>query len=1092
MKSGIGFRGFCGQFTCLILCSSLVDAAEWHKVWERPLPERKVAWEFTQRMGRDSGYLTATGGGLAFVGCEHNGALLALDAKTGEERWRFHTAAPIRWAPVATDSRVYVGSDDGFLYCLNHAGEVEWKLRGGPSERYVIGHERMMSAWPISTTPLLADGTLYFTAGYWPVDGIHVHAVKADSGERLWSNDAAEFRPTRRIALLDGKLHIDGDNSGAVLDAKTGNILNEKRAKVPPPERPEVSGTSGNISGWAINGDFLAVTTTSGVYGFSNRKPDGVTAHGPVGGGRTVITTGLERAEKLIELSKCRDGFCLVAGLEDGLLVEGLLKKSNLSVIGIDSDAAKVARIRKRLDEDGAFDAHRLTLLVGKPGEINLPPYFASLIVSESDDQLAEASERCLRPYGGAIVSHTGSGREQMLRRVSGPDGSADWTHEFRDAANSLASPDQLVKAPLGLLWYGGQASDARFYFDGNVDHQSGHGLNPQPVPAQIVEGRMILQGPGLLGAIDIYTGRVLWESPLPKMYTFGGGGGGLGIHSKKHPRPWEYAPAMEFDVKPTQRCRASGFDMVSMPDGIYVASATKLRKFDPATGEQLSEWNVPIGDPSERLCWGGVRVVDDLLIATAFRPQDIADAQAGHDGNGGDWAGDRMPMAYLLAVDRHTGKLAWHRKAAWGFLNRSGVCAGNGKVFCIDLVTEKIRAKFEEARRTPPQTPPMLYALDAKTGEVAWEYELDVYVQNIVYSADNDLLLAPCRNLKEWRDGKWANLALDARRGKTNKNSAGRMRALRGRDGKVVWEVGEAPYHSPHIVLGDLIIDRWGHSYDLLTGKRHLRVSPLTGQKETWSFRKGGCNHLVACENLVTWRTAYYDLAGQSGVKALKGMDAGCSPTLLPAGGVLNVSNFGTHHKRNRMTAMALVHRPDNTLWTAYSTSREKFASPSEPDWFQHVGFNFGAPGDHFAKDDTPWLQVNSRSRSNVSFQPKQVDWFVLGTSRNGSPIRSSGIVGATEISIPTTQRTKPPGNTTKSWTVRLYFDAPASGPNVFDVALEGETVIKDFDAAPVAGKAVNEVREIRGVKVSGTLDIKLTARRGKTLLSGVELIAE
>ncbi len=83
---------------------------------------------------------------------------------------------------------------------------------------------------------------------------------------------------------------------------------------------------------------------------------------------------------------------------------------------------------------------------------------------------------------------------------------------------------------------------------------------------------------------------------------------------------------------------------------------------------------------------------------------------------------------------------------------------------------------------------------------------------------------------------------------------------------------------------------------------------------------------------------------------KKLAGIDAGCSPTLLPAGGILNISNFGKHHKRNRMTAMALVHRPDNDLWTVYATSREKRAKPTEPDWIQRAGFNFGAPGDQFA----------------------------------------------------------------------------------------------------------------------------------------------
>ena len=78
-------------------------------------------------------------------------------------------------------------------------GQLVWKLRGGPSDRQVIGHERIMSACPISTQPLLHDGVLYFVAGYWPVDGIHVHAIDAASGKEIWMNSKAEFRPNRQI-----------------------------------------------------------------------------------------------------------------------------------------------------------------------------------------------------------------------------------------------------------------------------------------------------------------------------------------------------------------------------------------------------------------------------------------------------------------------------------------------------------------------------------------------------------------------------------------------------------------------------------------------------------------------------------------------------------------------------------------------------------------------------------------------------------------------------------------------------------------------------------------------------------------------------
>jgi hypothetical protein len=45
-----------------------------------------------------------------------------------------------------------------------------------------------------------------------------------------------------------------------------------------------------------------------------------------------------------------------------------------------------------------------------------------------------------------------------MLSREGALPGSADWTHEYGDPANTLMSRDELVKAPLGVLWFGGPA----------------------------------------------------------------------------------------------------------------------------------------------------------------------------------------------------------------------------------------------------------------------------------------------------------------------------------------------------------------------------------------------------------------------------------------------------------------------------------------------------------------------------------------------------------------------------------------------------------------------------------------------------------
>ncbi len=1075
-----------------------------HLQWQTSLPERQPAWQFTQRMSRDTSYPIALSEKLAFIGCEHNGALLALDAETGEERWRFYTNGPIRVAPLATDSRVFVGSEDGYLYCLDQQGKLLWKSRGGPSDRKVIGHDRIVSAWPVTSRPVLDEDRIYFVAGAWPVDGIYVHCLDAKTGKPIWSDNSGQYRPFGEMFILDEKLFVRGHHGSGAYDLETGTVLAEKAPKQEPPTFPETPGVPGGITDREMAGDrVLVATNAGGVFCFGPKKTD--KSPQPSKESKPPHLVSDPEAAKLLIATIADEGYCLLDEINDAATIEGLLAESKLHVVAAIASQEDANKLRRELGRRRLFETHRVTVLTGNAKQCGLPPYFANLVVTRAatDAKANAAAEEKLiqlvRPYGGALATLDGD-RVDIQRRDGALAGSSDWQQEFFDATNCLGSSDSLVRAPLGLLWYGGEAADARFYFDGNVDHQSGHGLNPQPVPADIVEGRMILQGPGLLGAIDIYTGRILWESPLPKMYTFGGSGGGLGIHSKKHPEPWRHAEALKYEVPPTHRARASGFNFASLHDGIYVAAAKKLLRFDPEDGSQMSAWPVPLADAEKHeLCWGGLRISGDALVATVFRPQDLADAQAGYDGNGGDWAGDRMRMSHLVALDRQTGELLWTRRANRGFINRSGLAVGGDTVFCVDLVVPRVQDKLREAGHEFSSKPPMLYALDLKTGEELWSQPLDVLVRNIAYSEPRDILLVPCRNLIAWQDGNWKNLSIDARRGKTNKNSPGVMRALRGRDGQQLWEVADSPYHHPHIVLGDLIIDRYGFTYDLLTGQRHVRTSPLTGEPEQWSFRKGGCNHLVACQNLVTWRTAFYDLSQGSGVMKLAGMDAGCSPTLLPAGGVLNIPNFGTHHKRNRMTAMALVHRPNNELWTAYATSREK-ASPTEAAVaVERAGYNFGAPGDRIADDGTLWMQVSSRNRANLKLEPSIVNYFSNPSSVSGSWITSSGVTGAESIRIPVIvpdNKSLPAGEPTPRYTVRLHFAEPehsALGQRVFNVAIQGETVLENFDIAKQSGGRFEPlVREFKGIEADKFLEIALKATRGEPLLSGVELIRE
>jgi hypothetical protein len=82
----------------------------------------------------------------------------------------------------------------------------------------------------------------------------------------------------------------------------------------------------------------------------------------------------------------------------------------------------------------------------------------------------------------------------------------------------------------------------------------------------------------------------------------------------------------------------------------------------------------------------------------------------------------------------------------------------------------------------------------------------------------------------------------------------------------------------------------------------------------------------------------------------------------------------------------------------------------------------------------------------------------------------------------------------------VRLYFAEPdkaAPGQRVFDVALQGTTVVAGMDLArQVGGQLRGVVRQFKGVMtVDGTLEVTLMPRgRGELgpVLAGVECVAE
>ena len=83
-------------------------------------------------------------------------------------RWTFKTGAEVKSSAAIVGDRVFVGSGDSNLYCLNLAdGKKIWSFR---------------SDGPVESSPLVLDGTVFFGTA-----NTNVYAVDAATGKPVWS-----------------------------------------------------------------------------------------------------------------------------------------------------------------------------------------------------------------------------------------------------------------------------------------------------------------------------------------------------------------------------------------------------------------------------------------------------------------------------------------------------------------------------------------------------------------------------------------------------------------------------------------------------------------------------------------------------------------------------------------------------------------------------------------------------------------------------------------------------------------------------------------------------------------------------------------
>lgn len=270
-------------------------------------------------------------------------------------------------------------------------------------------------------------------------------------------------------------------------------------------------------------------------------------------------------------------------------------------------------------------------------------------------------------------------------------------------------------------------------------------------------------------------------------------------------------------------------------------------------------------------------------------------------------------------------------------------------------------------------------------------------------------------------------------------------------------------------------------------------RINPLTGEEEPRIFPMAyGCDNGIDYGNLYTMRSAtaaFYDKTNESGTINLSGPRSGCTNSVIPANGVLNVPYFyeGCTCSYPLPTGMALYSVPESQeQWTAWGAmSEEKLAGK-----IQKIGINFGAPGDRVTRDGLLWLDhPHSGGPSppvTLTTIPESPTYSyrhsVFMKGGNGHPwVAASGVNRVQSV----TQEGLVPG----SYRVTLTFcqNSGSAVPSEFNIVIGGKKLPEPL----VLNRPFHsQTRTVENVKSDGSLTISLELVQGETQISGMELI--
>ena len=824
------------------------------------------------------------------------------------------------------------------------------------------------------------------------------------------------------------------------------------------------------------NGRLFAATRQGTIYCFA---PEGAKKYGvidepvdeePFEGGETFAPA----AEAILKQTGVNAGYALVLDCDSGALAYELAKRTKLYVVAAFRDAEKAAAARKAYSR-AAMHVSRIVAYHQKEGtKLPFTSYIADLIVSEAaitGGQLPKDTEsmaRMLKPIRGVALIG-GKQSEEALRKWAGEekgwkilaDGdnqwarrvrpaledSGGWTHAFGDAGHTGCSHDGALKPPLGIYWYG--------------EPQLGY---PGP-GALMIDGIFLLARGNDLVAYDEYTGREMWR--------------------RAHGRT----------------------DTVCGPGSVFMRYLEVIVRLDPGTGKELQSYRPPF--PGTK--W---------LAMAATCDGKTLHLVAGGKADGKDWR-------CIMAMDVAAGRILWTlggpgKGTRWGGWN----AIGDGRIYSVsnsaisdaqhkELAAEmKAYLEANDPKRAKDcensnRKPRLLTAHDAATGALLYQRAVDIArADQWVAARNGKVIFSRTHGAKWW--GSWGDP-----NGQEFRFSS--LAVHDGATGKLLWKKAGANYRFQPVVTDDTIFaEPW--AFDLQTGKRRQRPHPITGTPGDYAWVRYGkqCGGYNGSTHFIFGRSkgfGYFDTLRDNGFYVSWHHRQACDPDTASGGGMMLKApmNIGCGCPWSLPYTIAMTTMPDEPAipYTVFQ------AGANVP--VKQLRINFGASGDRRDKAGNQWLNP-AREQHPSRLQlllPAVITYYGVGVNSHGGANtfsrRSSSDVPAENTSDPFLfdayalglQRFAVPVTTPQdgkgTYTIRLGFSAlpgDKPGQRVFDVRLNGKTVLRNFDIVKEAGKPHRAVWKEFTVTLKDILmldlvsDIRSHAPKNMPVINAMEIL--